>query len=102
MKFSDICIILSFVVYLAPKITIASVKDRLSSDKSLIPGVPLVAEAISTDKRFMQYRKYVLTVIMLCNNIFLHVWCLYNTIECINQLRGYSYGFCNWLIYIVY
>ena len=43
-----------------PKITIASLQERLKSDKSLIPGVPLVAEAISTEKRFMQYRKYVL------------------------------------------
>ena len=51
--------------YSAPKITIASLKDRLSSDESLIPGVPLVAEAISTDKRFMQYRKYALIVIII-------------------------------------
>ncbi len=51
--------LLFYTFYSAPKITIASVKDRLISDKSLIPGVPLVAEAISTDKRFMQYRKYV-------------------------------------------
>lgn len=46
------------------KITIASVNDRLASDKSLIPGVPLVAEAISTDKRFMQYRRCVMTDIV--------------------------------------
>ena len=50
-----------FCYHSAPKITIASVNERLASDKSLIPGVPLVAEAISTDKRFMQYRKCVMT-----------------------------------------
>lgn len=42
---------------LVEKITIASLYDRLASDQSLIPGVPLIAEAISTDKRFFKYRK---------------------------------------------
>ena len=45
--------------YSVSKITIASLSDQLSSDKSLIPGVPLVAKAISTEKCFMQYRKCV-------------------------------------------
>ena len=51
-----------FVIFYCsvPKITIASLQERFASDKSLIPGVPLVAEAISTEKHFMQYRTYVL------------------------------------------
>jgi len=60
--YHDMCICEFVIVILVSKITIASVNDRLKSDKSLIPGVPLVAEAISTDKRFMQYRKYILIV----------------------------------------
>ena len=46
------------VILVDPKISISSISERLLSDDSLLPGVPIEATAIDTHKRFMQYRKY--------------------------------------------